>query len=120
MQTILQHKIQLIKDGSLLADYSLEDKRFELDGFANWKTWLERAKGDSRRDPDAPAHTALQHSAWKECWAAANHSPLRASPAHGNYRCSRLGTTVRQVRRQISEQLCRAIDVVESFAPIVF
>jgi hypothetical protein len=44
VQTILERKIQLIKDGDLLEYYPLEDNRFELGGFANLKAWLERAK----------------------------------------------------------------------------
>jgi hypothetical protein len=41
---ILKRKVQAIKDGGLLEYYPLEDNRFELGGFANLKSWLERAK----------------------------------------------------------------------------
>ena len=44
MQTILTRKVQAIKDGGLLEYYPLEDNRFELGGFVNLKSWLERAK----------------------------------------------------------------------------
>lgn len=44
VQTILKRKVQAIKDGGLLEYYPLEDNRFELGGFANLKSWLERAK----------------------------------------------------------------------------
>ncbi len=44
VQTILKRKVQTIKDGGLLEYYPLEDNRFELGGFANLKSWLERAK----------------------------------------------------------------------------
>lgn len=36
--------MQAIKDGGLLEYYPLEDNRYELGGFANLKSWLERAK----------------------------------------------------------------------------
>ncbi len=44
VQKILDRKIQAVKDGGLLEYYPLEDNRFELGGFANLKSWLERAK----------------------------------------------------------------------------
>ncbi|MGQ0696320.1 MAG: AAA family ATPase [Nitrospiraceae bacterium] len=44
VQKILDRKIQAMKDGGLLEYYPLEDNRFELGGFANLKSWLERAK----------------------------------------------------------------------------
>ena len=44
VQKILKRKVQAIKDGGLLEYYPLEDNRFELGGFANLKSWLERAK----------------------------------------------------------------------------
>jgi len=44
VQTILSRKVQAMKDGGLLEYYPLEDNRFELGGFVNLKTWLERAK----------------------------------------------------------------------------
>ncbi|MFO0717340.1 MAG: AAA family ATPase [Nitrospira sp.] len=44
VQTILTRKVQAIKDGGLLEYYPLEDNRFELGGFVNLKSWLERAK----------------------------------------------------------------------------
>ncbi len=44
VHTILKRKVQAIKDGGLLEYYPLEDNRFELGGFANLKSWLERAK----------------------------------------------------------------------------
>jgi len=44
VQTILMRKVQAIKDGGLLEYYPLEDNRFELGGFVNLKSWLERAK----------------------------------------------------------------------------
>ena len=44
VQKILKRKIQAIKDGGLLEYYPLEDNRFELGGFVNLKSWLERAK----------------------------------------------------------------------------
>jgi hypothetical protein len=44
VQKILDRKIQSVKDGGLLEYYPLEDNRFELGGFANLKSWLERAK----------------------------------------------------------------------------
>ena len=44
VQTILQRKIQSIKDGGLLEYFPLDDNRFELGGFTNLKSWLERAK----------------------------------------------------------------------------
>ncbi|NOS83411.1 MAG: AAA family ATPase, partial [Nitrospira sp.] len=44
VQRILKRKVQAIKDGGLLEYYPLEDNRFELGGFANLKSWLERAK----------------------------------------------------------------------------
>ncbi len=44
VQTILTRKVQAMKDGGLLEYYPLEDNRFELGGFGNLKTWLERAK----------------------------------------------------------------------------
>jgi hypothetical protein len=42
--TILSRKMRAIKDGGLLEYYPLEDNRFELGGFANLKSWLDRAK----------------------------------------------------------------------------
>jgi hypothetical protein len=44
VQKILERKVQAIKDGGLLEYYPLEDNRFELGGFTNLKSWLERAK----------------------------------------------------------------------------
>jgi hypothetical protein len=44
VQTILKRKVQAIKDGGLLEYYPLEDNRFELGGFTNLKSWLDRAK----------------------------------------------------------------------------
>lgn len=44
VHTILKRKVQVIKDGGLLEYYPLEDNRFELGGFTNLKSWLERAK----------------------------------------------------------------------------
>ena len=44
VKKILKRKVQVIKDGGLLEYYPLEDNRFELGGFANLKSWLERAK----------------------------------------------------------------------------
>jgi len=44
VQMILKRKVQAIKDGGLLEYYPLEDNRFELGGFVNLKSWLERAK----------------------------------------------------------------------------
>ncbi len=44
VHTILKRKVQAIKDGGLLEYYPLEDNRFELGGFVNLKSWLERAK----------------------------------------------------------------------------
>lgn len=41
---ILKRKVQAIKDGGLLEYYPLEDNRFELGGFANLKSWLQRAR----------------------------------------------------------------------------
>ncbi len=44
VQTILQRKVQAIKDGGLLEYYPVEDNRFELGGFTNLKSWLDRAQ----------------------------------------------------------------------------
>ena len=44
VHTILKRKVQAIKEGGLLEYYPLEDNRFELGGFTNLKSWLERAK----------------------------------------------------------------------------
>jgi MoxR-like ATPase len=44
VQIILKRKVQAIKEGGLLEYYPLEDNRFELGGFANLKSWLERAQ----------------------------------------------------------------------------
>jgi hypothetical protein len=44
VQKILKRKVQAIKDGGLLEYYPLEDNRFELGGFGNLKSWLDRAK----------------------------------------------------------------------------
>lgn len=44
VQTILKRKVQAIKDGGLLEYYPLEDNRFELGGFTNLKSWLDRAQ----------------------------------------------------------------------------
>jgi hypothetical protein len=44
VQTILQRKVQAIKDGGLLEYYPMEDNRFELGGFTNLKSWLDRAQ----------------------------------------------------------------------------
>jgi hypothetical protein len=44
VQQILKCKVQAIKDGGLLEYYPLEDNRFELGGFVNLKSWLERAQ----------------------------------------------------------------------------
>ncbi|MBS0155298.1 MAG: AAA family ATPase [Nitrospira sp.] len=44
VQTILNRKVQVIKDGGLLKYYPLEDNRFELGGFRNLKAWLEQAQ----------------------------------------------------------------------------
>lgn len=44
VQKILKRKVQAIKDGGLLEYYPLEDNQFELGGFTNLKSWLERAK----------------------------------------------------------------------------
>ena len=44
VHTILKRKVQAIKEGGLLEYYPLEDNRFELGGFRNLKSWLERAK----------------------------------------------------------------------------
>jgi SpoVK/Ycf46/Vps4 family AAA+-type ATPase len=44
VQNILKRKVQAIKDGGLLEYYPLEDNRFELGGFTNLKSWLERAQ----------------------------------------------------------------------------
>lgn len=44
VHTILKRKVQAIKEGGLLEYYPLEDNQFELGGFRNLKSWLERAK----------------------------------------------------------------------------
>lgn len=44
VQTILDRKVQAVKDGGLLEYYPLEDNRFELGGFGNLRRWLDRAK----------------------------------------------------------------------------
>ncbi len=44
VQKILKRKVQVIKDGGLLEYYPVEDNRFELGGFTNLKSWLERAR----------------------------------------------------------------------------
>jgi SpoVK/Ycf46/Vps4 family AAA+-type ATPase len=44
VHTILKRKVQMIKEGGLLEYYPLEDNRFELGGFTNLKSWLERAR----------------------------------------------------------------------------
>jgi hypothetical protein len=44
VRKILKRKVQAIKDGGLLEYYPLEDNRFELGGFVNLKSWLQRAK----------------------------------------------------------------------------
>jgi hypothetical protein len=44
VHVILKRKVQAIKDGGLLEYYPLEDNRFELGGFTNLKSWLERAQ----------------------------------------------------------------------------
>ena len=44
VHTILKRKVQAIKDGGLLEYYPLEDNQFELGGFLNLKSWLDRAK----------------------------------------------------------------------------
>src|SRR5574337_1079019 len=44
VQTILKRKVQAIKEGGVLEYYPLEDNRFELGGFTNLKSWLERAQ----------------------------------------------------------------------------
>lgn len=44
VHTILKRKVQAIKEGGLLEYYPLEDNRFELGGFTNLKSWLERAQ----------------------------------------------------------------------------
>jgi len=44
VHTILKRKVQAIKEGGLLEYYPLEDNGFELGGFRNLKSWLERAK----------------------------------------------------------------------------
>ncbi|OQW32227.1 MAG: AAA family ATPase [Nitrospira sp. SG-bin1] len=44
VQTILKRKVQALKEGGLLEYYPLEDNRFELGGFTNLKSWLERAQ----------------------------------------------------------------------------
>lgn len=44
VRIILKRKVQAIKDGGLLEYYPLEDNRFELGGFTNLKSWLDRAQ----------------------------------------------------------------------------
>ena len=44
VQKILDRKVQAVKDGGLLEYYPLEDNRFQLGGFGNLKSWLDRAK----------------------------------------------------------------------------
>ena len=44
VKIIQKRKVQAIKDGGLLEYYPLEDNRFELGGFTNLKSWLERAE----------------------------------------------------------------------------
>jgi hypothetical protein len=43
LQGVLDRKAQMIKEGGLLEYYPLADNRYELGGFANLKSWLQRA-----------------------------------------------------------------------------
>ena len=43
IQTVLQRKVQVIREGGLLEYYPVEGNRYELGGFANLKGWLRRA-----------------------------------------------------------------------------
>lgn len=43
MQTVLQRKVQVLKEGGLLEYYPAEDNQYELGGFTNLKQWLSRA-----------------------------------------------------------------------------
>jgi AAA+ superfamily predicted ATPase len=42
--SVLERKVQLIREGGILEYYPLEDNRFELGGFGNLKRWLDRAR----------------------------------------------------------------------------
>lgn len=43
IQTVLQRKVQAVREGGLLEYYPVEGNRYELGGFANLKDWLARA-----------------------------------------------------------------------------
>ena len=50
---VLKRKAQMVRDGGLLEYYPLDENNFELGGFANLKTWLQRsALGFSREARD--------------------------------------------------------------------
>ncbi len=40
---VLDHKVQLLKEGGLLEYYPAQDNTFELGGFSNLRAWLQRA-----------------------------------------------------------------------------
>lgn len=44
IQVVLQRKAQMIREGGLLEYYPVEDNTYQLGGFANLKTWLERER----------------------------------------------------------------------------
>jgi hypothetical protein len=88
VQKILKRKVQAIKDGGLLEYYPLEDNRFELGGFTNLKTWLERAKVGFTAEAKALNLTPPGASCWSACRAAGNRSRPRPLRGNGNSRCS--------------------------------
>ena len=86
VQKILKRKVQAIKDGGLLEYYPLEDNRFELGGFVNLKSWLERAKVGFTAEAKALNLTPPGESCSWACQAAVNRWPQRPSHGNGNFR----------------------------------
>lgn len=43
IQVVIKQKAQMVREGGLLEYYPVNDNRFQLGGFANLKSWLQRA-----------------------------------------------------------------------------
>ncbi len=53
IQAVLKRKAQMVRDGGLLEYYPMEDNRYQLGGFANLKSWLQRAYVGFSREAQA-------------------------------------------------------------------
>ena len=63
IQTVLQQKVQVIREGGLLEYYPVADNTYQLGGFGNLKAWLERVRvGFTQGSTGAESRRPSRHS----------------------------------------------------------